>query len=141
MYQSDGWCWPWWRLCMCAVWQIYGKSEPSTHIAMKLKLLKKVFKYKKRKQFSYQIIINFIALTLKIIISKFWSKPIKFLVSICPSIFEKLKINSPRIVNSNDLVMLENESKISKTWHHPIKLTLVKQKVKNVSKARHYYLT
>lgn len=29
--------------------------------------------------------------------------------------FEKLKINSPRIVNSNDLVMLENESKISKT--------------------------
>ena len=37
---------------------------------MKLKLLKKVFKYKKRKQFSSQIIINFIALTLKIITSK-----------------------------------------------------------------------
>lgn len=38
---------------------------------MKLKLLKKVFKYKKRKQFSFQFTINFIVLTFKIITSKF----------------------------------------------------------------------
>ena len=55
-----------------------------------------------------------------------------------PEYFSEAKINSPRIVNSNDLAMLENESKISKTWHRPIKLILVKQKVKNVSKARRY---